>query len=80
MRPLGRYLAEQVALELGIEDAWKRRKEAYKEECAQELWDMYNSTSDDEAYDFKETYAKRREGVVAQIEGRARVLGMRRTL
>lgn len=80
MRPLGRYLAEKVAEELGIEEAWKRRKTAYKEECAQELWDMYNSSSIDEKYDFEEKYRLRREGVVAQIEGKARALPLRRTI
>lgn len=80
MRPLGRYLAEKIAVELGIEEAWRKRKENYKEECAQELWDMYNGSSLDEAVDFEEKYRSRREGVVAQIEGKVKAFQLRRTL
>ncbi len=79
-RPLGRYLAEQVAMELGIEDAWQKRKDLYKQECAEELYELYADTEIGEASDIAKAYSDRRAGAVQRIEGKTKALGMRRTL
>jgi hypothetical protein len=76
-KALGRYIAGKLAEELGIEEAWVERKQAYMEELNEELFTL---RVDFPTITPREAFEQRRAGVVSQIEGKTKALSMRRTI
>ena len=77
IRPIGRYLSEQIANYLGIEDAWKRRKQKYQDEILQELWELSEGTDDT---DLRQNYINQRAGKIQRIIGRHNALRKAKSL
>ena len=76
-KALGRYIAEKLALELGIEEAWNERKQRYQDEVNEELFTL---RLDAPEITPREAFKKSRAGRIQQIEGRVKALQMRRTI